>query len=418
MNGSVWLNNFRRWLSSSRAGGNAAAPLRKRSRPWLEGLEDRVVPATPLTINVPAGDVTSLINAINQGDAHDGGAIINLQTNANGTAATYNLTQVYISSTGGVNGFWYGPEGLPPITNNIVINGNGDVIQRDPRLGSSTPFRLFFISGGPSLSGQIPAMTAGNLTLNDLTLQDGLEHGGNSGTGGGGLGAGGAIFNMGTLTLNRDTFTNNSAVGGDSGVGTSGGGGGMGADGDTFGDGGGMGGPLVGTTFPNLTPGGGGAVAGGGGGAGFDNLASVGGSQNLGANGDNGGTGGGLTALGFSHGLLNHNGDGGDGGDAQSGDAALGGAGGSFGSGGQAGNFKATNNAMGFGAGGGGGVGGGGGANNGAWITTGTNPTVAAAAAARAAAASAAAAPAAASSSPSMASSSAAAAASAAAARR
>src|SRR5947209_2689527 len=104
-------------------------------------------------------------------------------------------------------------------------------------------FRIFMVSGGPSLMGNAN-MPAGTLELDNLQLQGGIAQGGNSSTGGGGLGAGGAIFNMGTLLLKGDTLTNDQAIGGSSGVNTAGSGGG-GLGGDSVGStGGGFGGSL------------------------------------------------------------------------------------------------------------------------------------------------------------------------------
>jgi hypothetical protein len=320
--------------------------MRKRVRPYLENLEDRITPSAPII--VPAGDTASLINAINQADATPGGATIDLTVTP--TVNTYLLNQVYVSTIGGVNGFWYGPSGLPPITNNVIINGNGATIARDT--SSSTPnFRIFFVSGGPQLAGNTPAMSAGNLTLNNLTLTGGVEKGGNGGVGtsggaaGGGMGAGGAIFSMGTLMLNSVTISGNSATGGDAGVrGLGGGGGGMGGNADAFGDGGDMGGPLIDQVFTNLPQGGNGApnlsTGGGGGGAGF---------STPGANAKTpvGGAAGGLSALGV---FTGDGGDGGPGDQSKKAKGPPGGNGGQFGSGGF----------FGFG-GGGGGVGGGGG---------------------------------------------------------
>jgi hypothetical protein len=94
---------------------------------------------------------------------------------------TYTLTLVNNSSTeqGGDNG-------LPKINSDIVINGNGATIARDP---SAPLFRLFEVE------------ETGDLTLNDVTLQ------------GGDAGASsyvpGAIGSNGNVTLNRTVFTQN-----------------------------------------------------------------------------------------------------------------------------------------------------------------------------------------------------------------
>jgi hypothetical protein len=336
MSRSLWLASLRRWLFGHR--GTVAAPARRYSRPRLEGLEERVVPTGPIVINVGAGDSAGLINAIVQGDANNGGAIINL------AASTYTYSKVFVSSSGGLNGFWYGPEALPPITNSITINGNGAIIQfHDP--ANLVKARLFFVSGGPSLSGNIAAMTPGALTLNNLTVEGGTEVGGDSNLGGGGLGAGGGVFNMGTLILNGDTFFDNTALGGTAGMtGITGlGGGGMGANADNVGNGGGVGGPLSAGSLSNLAQGG----------AGSSNQGSGGGGAGFTANGSPGQAGG-FGGIGAgSSGLATFSGDGGDGGFAFA-VSGQGGNGGNFGSGG----------GPGVGGGGGGVGGGGGGATN------------------------------------------------------
>jgi hypothetical protein len=74
------------------------------------------------------------------------------------------------------------PVGLPPITGTVIINGNASSIERS---ATATDFRLFWVSPG------------GRLTLNNLTLRNGLARGGNGGVhynsghgmGGGGMGA-------------------------------------------------------------------------------------------------------------------------------------------------------------------------------------------------------------------------------------
>lgn len=90
-----------------------------------------------------------------------------------------------------------GNNGTPSITSEIVINGNGATVRRDVGSGKSA-IRLFHVSQG------------GILTLNDLTLRDGV-----------GMepvdvadpirNSGGAIFNNGTLTVNSCVFDLNKA---------------------------------------------------------------------------------------------------------------------------------------------------------------------------------------------------------------
>ena len=59
-----------------------------------------------------------------------------------------------------------GPNGLPSITSQITINGNGATIQRDPSYacpedGDDNDFRIFHVE------------STGNLTLNELTVSSG-----------------------------------------------------------------------------------------------------------------------------------------------------------------------------------------------------------------------------------------------------
>src|SRR5207244_583818 len=106
--------------------------------------------------------------------------------------------------------FWYGPNGLPAISSQITIEGNGATIARDP---TAPKFRFFYVSG--NLSG----LAGGTLTLRNVTLRGGVAQGGNGyHGGGGGSGMGGAIFNQGTLTLIGDTLTANTAQGGAGGA--------------------------------------------------------------------------------------------------------------------------------------------------------------------------------------------------------
>jgi hypothetical protein len=286
----------------------------------VEALEDRLVPTV---YNVAAGDVATLIADINQANSNGQSNTINL------SPGTYDLKAA--------DNYWYGPNGLPAITSNLTIQGNGAILERDPALGTTTPFRLLFVSGG--LTGGLPA---GNLTLENLTLEGGLAQGGNSGTGGGGLGAGGAVFNQGTLTLNGVTVDQNTAEGGNSNTGSSTGGGGIGQDAQGI-NGGGFGGlTSLGKGGQGGLGGNGSSQSGGGGGGGFNQNGQ---SAQTGA-----GIGGGYSGFGGAGGNGAAGGDGGGGGGGVAGGG--GGLGGSFGFGG-GGSYS--------GGGGGGGVGGGGG---------------------------------------------------------
>lgn len=257
----------------------------------------------------------------------------------------------------------YGFNGLPAITSQITIEGNGATITRST---TAPGFRLFFVASN------------GNLTLQNVTLSNGSARGGTGGTGGtsgggGGAGLGGAIYNKGTLTVLNSTLSSNRASGGQGGQGFTGGGasgggglggnggGGNAASGSSVGGcgGGGFGGN--GAPF--------GAVGGGGGGTVNSSTSQLGGFAN-GGNGGNvgqagaiggtgGGGGGGGTVTGATGGFVVSDGGcggiggGGGGSGYRAGISGPGGRGG-FGGGGGGGAISAGN-------GGGGGFGGGGG---------------------------------------------------------
>ncbi len=253
------------------------------------------------------------------------------ETHGSGAAYTIDLAAAGPYDLSAIDNYWFGPDGLPPISADVTIDGNGNTIART----GSTDFRFFYVSGG--LSG-IPA---GTLTLNDLALQNGDAQGGGSAAGGGGAGMGGAIFDQGTLKLERVTLSRNVAQGGSPNANGGSGGGGIGGDSsDANENGGGFGGPAPGATGG---PGGAPTDKGGGGGGGF-RLSDVGGSATSTA----GAAGGGLGGFGSPAG-----GDGGAGATVSA-STMTSGAGGSFGNGG-AGPTASP------GASGGGGVGGGGG---------------------------------------------------------
>jgi len=288
---------------------NSLSPLRRTNRkPFLgvEHLESRDVPATFTVTTLADAGAGSLRDAIDLANVTAGGDTIVFAPAVAGQ--TFGLSTFFNPPTGN----FAGPTGLI-ISSSIVIQGTGETITRT----GSTPFRLFEVT------------VAGSLTLQNLTLSNGLAIGGFGGFGGGGAGGlGGAIYNRGTLSINGTTLTGNSAVGGAGGssqLGIGGGGGGLG----------------FGAVSPGTTGGGpnggiaGGAAAGFGGGGAGGNF----GAGNSGQDGGFGG-GGGASVGGFGGG----------------GGVGVGGGGGSGGGGGGgSGGFPA------FGAGSGGGNGGPGG---------------------------------------------------------
>ena len=152
------------------------------------------------TINVAAGEVAvidndtcslreAIINANDGAQTHDdceagsGGAdTINLAA-----GSTYTLTD----APGAYDAD--GPNGLPDITSQVTINGNGATIQRSSA-GGTPDFRIFHVAAG------------GDLTLDDVTITNGKTP---DGTGGGHGGSGGGIYNQGTLTLTDSTVSGN-----------------------------------------------------------------------------------------------------------------------------------------------------------------------------------------------------------------
>ncbi len=192
------------------------------------------------------------------------------------TSATYSLTSVH--------NYWYGPNALPPIATQIVIEGNGATLQVPANDLSGNPIkrlRFFYVGAGPNAPATLNIITpgAGNLALKNLTLTGGRQVGGTGGSiSGGGAGMGGAIFNQGTLQIVNTTLTANSATGGESDGSSPNGGGGMGQDSaqNRLGEGyigGGFGGALTSSTggvFTAISKGGvaGSGQSGGGGGFG------------------------------------------------------------------------------------------------------------------------------------------------------
>ena len=134
------------------------------------------IKAADFTVN----DAASLIAAINT-------------ANSNGEADVITLTADIVLPGVHANNVFFGDIGLPLITSNITINGNGFAIERD----SSMPlFRVISINGG-------------TLTINDATIRNGYPTGGFL-SGGGNI----LVANNGRLNLfNSVVETGNSTSG-------------------------------------------------------------------------------------------------------------------------------------------------------------------------------------------------------------
>ncbi len=120
---------------------------------------------------------SGLISAISTANATPGGGSVTLTT-----GCLYTLTNANNATDGGT--------GLPVITGKVTVQGNGATIARSTATGVPA-FRLLDVA------------SSGNLTLNALTLSNGLANNGVQG--------GGAIFSHGALSVTASTFTGNSS---------------------------------------------------------------------------------------------------------------------------------------------------------------------------------------------------------------
>jgi hypothetical protein len=299
------------------------------------------------------GDPASLKAAIASANAAIGPDAVSL-----GAGCAYVLTDV--------DSYWYGPDGLPPISSEVTIEGHGATIARAP---GAQPFRLFFVGADPTDpdTPEYVSPGAGVLTLREVTLSGGHAKGGSSpkAGGGGGAGMGGAIFSQGEVVIERSTLTANTAQGGAGGFAATypeaTGGGGMGTDSTNYGGGfgpGTFGGGSGGSPFG----GGAGFRVGENGAAGTSAQAGAGGGPRTGIGGSGGyhgglggdGSGGGMGTVAGYGGAFGQGGQGNGGG--VGGGGAYGGGGGGFGGGGGPGYGTFPGGGGGFGGGGGGNV--------------------------------------------------------------
>lgn len=207
----------------SARGGN----LRLSRRLGFESLEDRrmlaTITVTSLADNLLVNGQVTLREAIlaaqlnvsvdgSTAGSSVGGDIIKFADNLNGPVK---LLEINDDDTG---------LSSLVIRSEITIQGNaaGITISRDT---SALEMRLFLVTAG------------GNLTLDSLTLADGVGRGydGVAGSPNGQDGLGGAILNQGTLTVSASTLANNRSSGGNA---ASGGNGGSGLGGAIYNDGG------------------------------------------------------------------------------------------------------------------------------------------------------------------------------------
>jgi hypothetical protein len=158
------------------------------------------IPAYSAVFNVPSGNVTALIAAINTANANGEENTINLEP------GTYTFT--YVDNPN---------NGLPIITGNITINGEDaetTIIERDP---SALPFRIFQIG------------VTGTLTLSGIDIRQGdfgflVREPGGAIQNEGSLfvtycvlernraSTGGSIYSLGTLSVTHSILTHNTAL--------------------------------------------------------------------------------------------------------------------------------------------------------------------------------------------------------------
>ena len=163
----------------------------RRSTLRVERLEDRCTPATFTVTTLADAGTGSLRDAIDQANTvNDADTIVFAGAAVGGTIGL----STFINLAAGTAAV---PQPAGPsafiITSPITIQGTGETLTRT----GAAAFRLFQVTA------------AGNLSLRNLTLSNGLAQGGAGGAsvnaGGGAAGLGGAVYNQGTLTVSGST---------------------------------------------------------------------------------------------------------------------------------------------------------------------------------------------------------------------
>ena len=160
------------------------------------------IPALSLAATFNPTTVEELIEAIQESNTNGEDDDINLVPNMVYTIMVSDLPGGVPFSDGN------GDNGLPIILSDggfdLTINGNDGTIRRDPALFSNDPMDP---CSGPGITFRIIQINFdADLTLNDVTIQNGCaDSGGANGDFGGG------IFNLSNLTLNTSTISNNKA---------------------------------------------------------------------------------------------------------------------------------------------------------------------------------------------------------------
>ena len=143
----------------------------------LAGASEAVAATSKVNLAQANCDPTKLVSAVTTANTAPGGGTVTLTS-----GCLYTLTAANNTTDGGT--------GLPVITGNVTVAGNGASIVRSTAAGIAA-FRIFDVAA------------KGSLTISATTVSNGLANNGAQG--------GGAIYNHGTLTVTGSTFTGNSS---------------------------------------------------------------------------------------------------------------------------------------------------------------------------------------------------------------